>query len=552
VTIIPQELTGMVEGDPTRLRQLLNNLLSNAVKFTEVGEVTLRLKRLEQSEKSSRYLFEVSDSGFGIPEEAQEWIFESFTQADGSTTRNYGGTGLGLAICKQLVKLFDGDIGFTSREEEGSTFWFTVHLKDVEQESPSYVAADAFAEIRALVVDDNETSRFALYKLLHSWGMHVQVIDRAEAALQAMNQALENDNPFDVVLVDQQMPECDGISLMGYMQGSPRLKGTKSVLMCSSSHKDVRGFALDAGFDNFITKPVRQRYLHDVIAVVLGRKEQLREEPGKPAMSYNSPLMSDQLMWPVLLVEDNLVNQKVATGMLKKLGCEVDIADNGQVAYEKFKKKHYWLVLMDCQMPILDGYAATKLIRNRERDRSLPHLPIVAMTAHAMEGDRDKCLEAGMDDYLSKPVKVTELKSMLEKWLLKGGALSKPMNVILHTESVPGGDVPHIDNTITREIIDCLGQDAFKDIALLFIKTGKELVGSLNSAYDQRDKEAMHYVAHTLKGSSGNIGARILFQLCETLDSNVQADANFDEMLDFVNKINDEFGYLVNHLKRAG
>lgn len=309
----------------------------------------------------------------------------------------------------------------------------------------------------------------------------------------------------------------------------------------------------ETGFDNFVTKPVRQKYLHDVIAVVMGYMENLTDDPGKPVFGFDSTLRRPQSLGLVLLVEDNLVNQKVAKGMLKKLGCQVDIADNGQVACEKLKKKQYKLVLMDCQMPILDGYAATKKMRTREHELSLPHTPIVAMTANAMEGDREKCLDAGMDDYLGKPVTVSAMQAMLKKWLpLETGVASETLAVVENNATGKPEIAPHLDNNVTSEIIECLGRDAFRDIAALFIKTGKELVGSLNAAYDKRDKETLHYVAHTLKGSSGNIGARILFQLCETLDTNVKRDTALEEMQEYISKINDEFGYIVNQLKKAG
>jgi two-component system sensor histidine kinase/response regulator len=552
VSIIPQEIQHCVSSDPTRLRQLLNNLLSNAVKFTESGEVTLRVKRLEQAQDSNLYLFEVSDTGFGIPPEAQQRIFESFTQADGSTTRHYGGTGLGLAICKQLVNLFGGEIGFKSSQGEGSTFWFSAHLQNTEMESPSCVAGNVFPGMHTLVIDDNETSRYALYKLLHAWGMQVQVVDNAGGALQALNRAMEDNRHYNLILVDQEMPGTDGVTLMRYIRENPRLNAVKSILMCQSLRPETKELASQVGFDSLITKPIRQKYLHDVIAVVMGYAVQQHEESGKSVFGVNTALLTEQNLGSVLLVEDNLVNQKVAKGMLKKLGCQVEIADNGQVAYEKMKKKSYQLVLMDCQMPILDGYAATTMIRNRERDLDLPHTPIVAMTAHAMEGDRETCMDAGMDDYLSKPVKLISLRAMLGKWITHEG---HEYDLMLAAESkAPEKDetTPHLDHGVMREIVECLGEDAYHDITRLFIKTGTELLGTLNTAYDKRDKEALHYVAHTLKGSSSNIGARTLFHLCETLDSNVKADAALDDMEDYINKINDEFGYLVNHLRKAG
>lgn len=559
INIIPSEISEYVIGDPTRLRQILNNLLSNAVKFTEKGEVILRVKQLEQGEADSMLLFEVSDTGIGIPESAQSRIFESFTQADGSTTRNFGGTGLGLAISKQLANLFGGEIGFTSRLGEGSRFWFTARLKHAStQKKAEDLPLLAFRNLRLLIVDDNESSRHSLYKLLRSWDCDVQVMDRGSSALMTLNRAVDERHPFDVIMIDSDMPEMDGYQLVRYIRENPRLADLKTILMCHSVNKMMKAEARNAGFDNYVTKPVRQSYLHDVIALVMGYisspENQDSEENTVPVNRSNQANGET-----ILLVEDNLVNQRVASSMLVKLGYNIDIADNGQIAVAKIKQNHYDLVLMDCQMPIMDGFAATRKIREIELERSTKPVTIIAMTANAMEGDREKCIDAGMNDYLCKPVKMESFKTIIHKWLYSNnvasasvGALSvKPSSGKATKPVLTLANIPHIDNKVTGGIIECLGKEAFDDIADLFIKTGGELLNTLNSAFDERNSEALHYVAHTLKGSSSNIGASLLFRLCESLDTKVKSNEAYESMSDYVKKINEEFCILKDQLKQA-
>jgi CheY-like chemotaxis protein len=260
----------------------------------------------------------------------------------------------------------------------------------------------------------------------------------------------------------------------------------------------------------------------------------------------------DKQAYIILLVEDNIVNQRVASSMMLKLGYSVDIADNGRIALDKVHKQRYDLIFMDCQMPVLDGFAATHQIRRMEKKQSAHPVPIIAMTANAMEGDREQCLEVGMNDYLSKPVRINTLKTCIEKWISSSQGRKKPGQTPLETElPVSSLVTPHLDEHIASDIVECLGRDAFDDIADLFIKTGADLVGTLNSAMENHDREQLHYVAHTLKGSSGNIGASVLFDLCDLLDSEVKASAEFDAMKNFVEQINQEFDYLVGNIKKV-
>lgn len=553
VNIIPADINRFVIGDPVRLWQLLNNLLGNAQKFTEQGEITIQVSRQEDDRRASLYLFEVSDTGVGITEEAQTLIFEAFTQADGSTTRNYGGTGLGLTICKQLASLFGGEIGCNSIPGKGSTFWFTARLKHATAKNEKTPFMSGLQGLRVLVVDDNETSRLSLYRLLHGWGFHTRLADRGQSALVILNRAVEEKKPFDVVLIDQDMPGLDGLTLARYINENPRLASLKSIVMCTNHKIDIsKKRVLAARFDDFITKPLRQKAVYNSIAAVMGYVV-AQDEAGL----HNGEVVGefcrvDNRPARILLVEDNLVNQKVAKGMLEKLGCEVDIADNGRIACDKITQGFYNLVLMDCQMPIVDGYAATGMIREYEKSEALKKTPIIAMTANAMSGDKDKCIAAGMDDYISKPVKLKQLQKILGQWL--SAKTGEPL--VKGDVNEGGGEEKsvqlHIDGRVTDDIVECLGQDSYYEIAMLFVDTAGNLVHALNNAIAKKDNEKLHYLAHTLKGSSGNIGARVLFSLCEQLDREVKADANFDMMVKYVSQISNEFGYVANQLKLAG
>ena len=554
INIVHPDVSPYVSSDPTRLRQLLNNLMSNALKFTEEGEIILRVKQLESSDSQVKCLFEVQDTGLGIADEAQSRIFESFTQADGSTTRNYGGTGLGLAICKQLVNLFGGEIGFNSSLGEGSTFWFTAIFQQVMQVPETEYPMQAMQDLKVMVVDDNESSRLSLHKLLRSWGANVQVIDEGPAALLALNRAVEEREPYDVVLVDSDMPELDGYMLMQYIRENPRLDSVKAILMNqSAANKRVKDKAKEAGFDRIIKKPVRHSTLHNVIAVAMGFMVEPEAAQAEEVESLKSESLELGGNENILLVEDNLVNQRVASSMLAKLGCNIELAGNGEIAIEKIRKNKFDLVFMDCQMPTLDGFAATRKIREMEAKKGLDPIVIIAMTANAMEGDRQRCLDAGMNDYLGKPVKLNTFKKMLRKWLPseKNNIDNTSSEEISMSDPTSGRKMPHLDGVVAEDIIECLGMEAFHDIANLFIETAGELVESLGEAFDKRDKEGIHYLAHTLKGSSGNIGASQLFYLCERLDSVASSDGEYDTMENYVSQIRQEFGYLINQLKKA-
>jgi PAS domain S-box-containing protein len=410
-----------LRGDPGRLRQILLNLASNAIKFTERGEVVVRARLEERSTAEMVVQCEVSDTGVGIAPEVQPRLFRSFTQADGSTTRKYGGTGLGLAISKRLVSMMGGEIGLTSEPERGSVFRFDVRLAKGKEAPPAPRRTEALRGFRVLVVDDNATNRTVLMRNLAGWGLRAAEAPGGAEALQALRSAEE---PFSLALVDFQMPEMDGLELGRRIKAEPALSGMKLIMLTSLGVRGHRELARDAGFDGYLVKPVRLSHLYDCLVMVMAGA-------GPPARAAALPATSSerepQFVAPgprVLLAEDNLINQALTLRLLQKLGCHVDVVGNGRQAVEAAAQADYALVLMDCEMPEMDGFEATAVIRQNESGAR--HVPIIALTASAMQGDREACLAAGMDDYLSKPMRPSDLEAMLRRWLGLCGASQRP------------------------------------------------------------------------------------------------------------------------------
>jgi signal transduction histidine kinase/DNA-binding response OmpR family regulator len=402
---IPADLQGSVRGDPARIRQILTNLVSNAIKFTEHGEVLIAAQLVAETDTQLSVRLSVRDTGIGIPRERHAAIFESFTQADGSTTRKYGGTGLGLTISRQLVELMGGRIGLESTNGVGSTFWFELSLEKATRRSRQSRTSTVLAGLPVLVVDDNATSRVILQEILHAWGCRVAAVPSGSAAVEALQEAAGKD-PFRLVILDFDMPDLDGQQTAALIRALPRLDAMPLILLSSIGRlPETR----QMGFSAVLTKPVRQLILMDTTLAVLG--EHGDGARGVVAGTAVPPLANGLR---VLLAEDNRVNRTVALRLLAKLGCHVDTVETGRDAIEAVGRAAYDIVLMDVQMPIVDGFEAAVEIRRRENGGR--RLPIIALTAHAMEGDRARCLQAGMDDYLSKPVTRAALAAKLQRW----------------------------------------------------------------------------------------------------------------------------------------
>jgi len=415
-------LPSRLRGDPGRLRQVLTNLLGNALKFTEHGEVIVRVLCESETATHAVIRFNVTDTGIGIPPEVQGRLFQSFNQADNSTTRKYGGTGLGLAISKQLVALMQGQIGVQSEAGKGSTFWFTAQFEKQtgEPKAVTKAGSDLF-NLRVLVVDDNATNRQILRHQIFAWKMRKGSAAGGFEALKILRAAAAEGEPYDLALLDMQMPEMDGMTLAKAIKADPAIAHTRMIMLTSLGHRFSSEELKAAGLDAYLIKPVKQSRLFDCLIGVMGGDE--AEGPlaeSSEAEAAPEPAAPSFPQLHILVAEDNQVNQKIAAVQLKKLGCSVEVVANGLEVLDALPRGNFDAVFMDCQMPEMDGYEATRIIRDRERDRKRPchwHAPIhvIAMTANAMKGDREKCLAAGMDDYISKPVRVTDLRAALER-----------------------------------------------------------------------------------------------------------------------------------------
>jgi PAS domain S-box-containing protein len=409
--LVQADVPILLRGDPGRLRQVLLNLLGNAVKFTECGEVIVRVARVSENGRQVTLRFEVTDTGIGISAEGQARLFQAFSQADGSTTRKYGGTGLGLAISKQLVGMMGGEMGVESTPGAGSTFWFTAHLdQQPANAKPVHHEKVELANVRVLIVDDNATNREILELQTRAWKMQCATAASAAEALQMLREAAPGTYPL--VILDMQMPEMDGLSLARAIKTDPALAGTRLVMLTPLGQKLEPAELASAGIAEYLTKPVKQSLLFDCLATVMGHAPHT-ERRITPSMPSSPPARKLH----ILLAEDSTINQQVAIGQLNKLGYNADSVANGLEVLEALQRIPYEVILMDCQMPEMDGYEATREIRRREEQQPTGRAPvhIIAMTAHAMQGDREQCLAAGMNDYLSKPVRQAELHLALDR-----------------------------------------------------------------------------------------------------------------------------------------
>jgi two-component system, sensor histidine kinase and response regulator len=417
IALLDPSLPDMVRGDAGRLRQILLNLGGNAVKFTQTGEVAIDCRVIDKDATGLMLRCEVRDTGIGIPPDRIDKLFQAFTQVDASTTRRFGGTGLGLSIVKKLVELMGGEVGLRSQEGLGSTFWFTVRLEYAKDLSaPRPAPPTQLQGQRVIIVDDNATNRKVLMGQLAMCRMDAVCASSADEALTLMRQAAYAGKPFEVAVLDHQMPGCDGAKLGKMILSEAGLQSTRLILLTSSGQRGDGKMFADLGFAGYLLKPVTQRDLTDSMMLVLGTKAEawhLHTQPIVTRHALRSQRAKDAQH--ILLAEDNLVNQKVACRILERLGYRVDVAVDGQAAVDAWATGRYHLILMDCQMPVLDGYEATRQIRARESAGS--RIPIIALTAHAMKGADAECTAAGMDDYVSKPIDREQLNAKIERWL---------------------------------------------------------------------------------------------------------------------------------------
>lgn len=398
---VPEYLT----GDPYRLRQVVTNLIANAVKFTERGEIVLQVSHDSQIAGDVRLHFSVRDTGIGIPADKQHLLFNAFSQVDSSTTRRYGGTGLGLAITARLVRLMGGEVWVESESGRGSTFHFTAHFKLADVPKPAFEPLASLKGLRVLIVDDNATNRLILQEILNSWAMHPTTVESAPAALQELARSIQDNKPYDLVLSDVHMPDVDGFELASSIRQDRRFHSTVIMMLSSGASSGDAARCRELGASAHLMKPIKQSDLHLTIATTLGNAAKRATERSMSVDATSQPLR-------ILLAEDGYANQTLAVGVLKKWGHTVTIANNGQEALDAWEREPFDVILMDVQMPEIDGFQATIAIRTKEKDTHR-HVPIIAMTANAMKGDREECLAAGMDEYIAKPIRWPELQALL-------------------------------------------------------------------------------------------------------------------------------------------
>ena len=498
--LFDHDIPKVVNGDAGRLRQVLTNLVGNAVKFTSRGDVIVHVTLEKQDADTVLLHFAVTDTGIGIAEDALPHLFQPFMQADVSTTRRFGGTGLGLAISKHLVEIMGGTIAVDSLEGKGSTFSFTLPLgRGTVDEITRPHRLMSLRGTRVLIVDDNPTNRRLVRHNIDAWSMVSAEAAGGDEALEMMRNAAEARQPYDLVITDMVMPKINGVVLARLIKCDKALSDARIIVLTSMANRIDPGTMRVVGIDACLTKPVKQSALFDVIADTL--RGSVPELAPLPASAPRAPAAALRPNVRVLVAEDNAVNQKVAVRQLQKLGYQADTAGNGIEAVESVMRGRYDLVLMDCQMPEMDGFDATREIRRLERDR---RTPIVALTANALEGDRERCIAVGMDDYLSKPVIESELSAMLARWIPEAA-----------TTAIDVLDVPTLDRL--RELAGG-SNEVIEEIAVLYVRDAPSRLAAIDAAIAGRDAKALAMAAHAFKSSSGNIGALRMQELCGALE----------------------------------
>jgi signal transduction histidine kinase/PleD family two-component response regulator len=501
VHFIAPDVPALLIGDPGRIRQVLSNLVGNAIKFTEEGEVGVSIRLEEEYEEAVVLRFSVIDTGVGIPEEKLKNIFDAFTQADASTTRRFGGTGLGLSISQKLVELMGGELHAHSEVGRGSEFYFTIplHKQDLKAEIPQLESIEG---VRILIVDDNETNRRFMSLLLEHWGCRFVTSSSGEDAMKKLRKAKSDKDPFRIAILDMQMPGMDGEELGSRIKNDPGLKETRLVMMSSIGNRgDARRLA-EAGYSAYLTKPVKQSHLYDCL-VQIHSYDQEEEKPSKkpPIVTKHSLEEQRRRKRRILVAEDNPINQKVALRILDKLGYSADAVANGKEVIESLKKAPYDLVLMDCQMPEMDGFEATRQIRSSDSEVMNRSVTIVAMTAAVMKGDREECIKAGMDDYIAKPVEPSTMEKVLDNWL----SLTSPAY-----QARPQPQKKEKLQVLNVDVLEKAAQEnklEASEYASIFVDVALHAISDIEKMRKENKAEALGRLAKNLSAKAAEMGA---------------------------------------------
>jgi len=531
---VPDNMATLLRGDPGRIRQVLTNFIGNAIKFTEQGEVLVRASVAEESDSTLCFRIAVIDTGIGIAREAQPLLFQPFMQADSSTTRRYGGTGLGLAICRQLIELMSGKIGVESEPGRGSTFWFEVTLPKLIEASPRSRDLMIPPGTSALVVDSHKTSRRVLAGQLAQLGLTADAVGNMADALAALRDRRHVGKPIDLVIIDRRLPDGEGKTLLETIRHDKASANLAVVLMTTASQVGEAEVLKRSGADAVLFKPVRQRQLRQMLFRLLASGPPI--DIGGGATGHSSTADEPAHTQPprrVLIVEDNFVNQKVTQRHIEKMGHRADVAENGAQALDMLALQRYDVIFMDCQMPVLDGYEATRRIRAGRVPNLDPTIPIIALTAYANESVRQKCFSAGMDDFVAKPIRLEDLQTALERRMVK-----TPEANVLTSDTTPPLDQAAV--VLDRAQFDHLCElqddddpDFIRDLIDLFLAETPRRIGEMAAARSGKDLRTLSQIAHTVKGAAANFGARALQTRCHQIETLARAGklADVDALL---------------------
>jgi len=533
---IPANLATHVKGDPLRLGQVLTNLVGNAIKFTEQGSVVIRVAGLEETAQSVTLRFEVSDTGAGISAAAQSHIFEEFAQADGSTTRKHGGSGLGLAISRQLVEMMGGNIYVESVLGAGSTFWFTSRFEKQETQDSRAAPMGMLTGVRALIVESSAINGGILHSQMSNWGMTNRVAATPAQAIDLLSQAAARNAPFDIAIIDLGLPGMDALELARAIRARADI-ATLRLVMLTHRQADMQN-AREAGIDACLAKPVRQTVLYECLVNVMACQPQEAVAAREVSEPVNAAPAGSR--GNILLVEDNLINQQVALGILQIQGYSVTVVNNGREALDAYAQGAFDLILMDCHMPEMDGFEATREIRGRERSSIGKRVPIIALTANAMAQDREECLSTGMDDHLSKPFSMQTMQDMLDRWMPQAASTKSAAAAELAARS-PAKAAAALDRRVLDQLSTLLKPERLARAINFYLVESPKLIQKLKQAASANDAPEIVRSAHSLKSSSANLGASVLSRYCEDIEASARR-ADAEEACKLFAKIETEYG----------